>query len=88
LKASKEMAYEKRILEIKSFVQLTQQCLKLIEECESLLLKKTVMEVVAGLVEVYITGIVVILSAIITISRHHCQFILFQHLINCYSSNL
>jgi VIT1/CCC1 family predicted Fe2+/Mn2+ transporter len=65
-KALKEMASEKLIIEHNGTVQLTQQGLKLSKEWESLLLKKEpILEVVAGLVDGSITGIVVILSAFI-----------------------
>jgi len=64
--ALKEMASEGLIVEHDSTVQLTKQGLKLSKEWESLLLKKEpILEVVAGLVDGSITGIVVILSAFI-----------------------
>jgi hypothetical protein len=65
-KALKEMASEGLIIENDDTVQLTQQGTKLGKEWESLLLKKEpILEVVAGLVDGSITGIVVILSAFI-----------------------
>ncbi len=68
-KALKEMASEGLIIEQAETVQLTNQGLKLGKEWESLLLKKEpILEIVAGLVDGSITGIVVILSAIIAAS--------------------
>ncbi len=65
-KALKEMASEGLITEQDDTVQLTEQGLKLGKEWESLLLKKDpILEIVAGLVDGSITGIVVILSAFI-----------------------
>jgi VIT1/CCC1 family predicted Fe2+/Mn2+ transporter len=65
-KALKEMIAEELIGENNDTVQLTKQGLKLSKEWESLLLKKEpILEVVAGLVDGSITGIVVILSAFI-----------------------
>ncbi len=65
-KALKEMASEDLIIEQGETVQLTNHGLRLGKEWESLLLKKEpILEVVAGLVDGSITGIVVILSAII-----------------------
>ncbi len=65
-KALKEMASEKLIVDTNGTVQLTEQGRKLGKEWESLLLKKEpILEVVAGLVDGSITGIVVILSAFI-----------------------
>ena len=65
-KALKEMASEGLIKEQDDTVQLTDQGLKLGKEWESLLLKKEpILEIVAGLVDGSITGIVVILSAVI-----------------------
>jgi len=65
-KALKEMASEGLIIENNGTVQLTKQGMKLGKEWESLLLKKEpILEVVAGLVDGSITGIVVILSAFI-----------------------
>jgi len=65
-KALKEMASEKLIVDNNGTVQLTEQGLKLGKEWKSLLLKKEpIMEIVAGLVDGSITGIVVILSAFI-----------------------
>jgi DNA-binding HxlR family transcriptional regulator len=62
----KEMATEGLIKENNDAVQLTKQGVKLSKEWESLLLKKEpILEVVAGLVDGSITGIVVILSAFI-----------------------
>src|SRR4030067_2361649 len=62
-KALKEMASEGLIKEQDDTVQLTDQGLKLGKEWESLLLKKEpILEIVAGLVDGSITGIVVILS--------------------------
>ena len=64
--ALKEMATEGLIKENNDSVQLTKQGVKLSKEWESLLLKKEpILEVVAGLVDGSITGIVVILSAFI-----------------------
>jgi len=65
-KALKEMASEKLIVDTNGTVQLSEQGRKLGKEWESLLLKKEpILEVVAGLVDGSITGIVVILSAFI-----------------------
>jgi DNA-binding PadR family transcriptional regulator len=65
-KALKEMASKGLIIEQDDTVQLTEQGLKLGKEWESLLLKKEpILEIVAGLVDGSITGIVVILSAFI-----------------------
>jgi DNA-binding PadR family transcriptional regulator len=65
-KALKEMSSEGLILENDDTVQLTAQGLKLGKEWESLLLKKEpILEIVAGLVDGSITGLVVILSAFI-----------------------
>ena len=65
-KALKEMASEELIIDNNGTVQLTEQGLKLGKEWKSLLLKKEpIMEIVAGLVDGSITGIVVILSAFI-----------------------
>ena len=65
-KALKEMAAEGLISEHDSAVQLTKQGKRMAKEWESLLLKKEpIMEIVAGLVDGSITGIVVILSAFI-----------------------
>jgi VIT1/CCC1 family predicted Fe2+/Mn2+ transporter len=65
-KALKEMAVEGLITEHDGDVQLTKQGRKMGKEWESLLLKKEpIMEIVAGLVDGSITGIVVILSAFI-----------------------
>ncbi|MGB9842566.1 MAG: hypothetical protein ACPLKZ_07645 [Candidatus Bathyarchaeales archaeon] len=65
-KALKEMKAEKLITEQEGSVQLTPQGVKLSKEWESLLLKKEpILEVVAGLVDGSITGLVVILSAFI-----------------------
>jgi len=64
--ALKEMASEGLIIEHDGEVQLTKQGKKMSKEWESLLLKKEpIMEIVAGLVDGSITGIVVILSAFI-----------------------
>ncbi|MEM2104338.1 MAG: hypothetical protein QW717_05550 [Candidatus Bathyarchaeia archaeon] len=64
--ALKEMASEGLIINGEADVQLTHQGLKLGREWESLLLKKDpIIEVVAGLVDGSITGLVVILSAIL-----------------------
>jgi DNA-binding HxlR family transcriptional regulator len=64
--ALKEMTAEGLIKENNDAVQLTKQGVKLSKEWESLLLKKEpILEVVAGLVDGSITGIVVILSAFI-----------------------
>lgn len=65
-KALKEMASEGLIIDNDGMVQLTEQGLKLGKEWESLLLKKEpIFEIVAGLVDGSITGLVVILSAFI-----------------------
>src|SRR4030067_781641 len=65
-KALKEMAAEGLITEQDDTVQLTAHGLKLGKEWESLLLKKEpILEIVAGLVDGSITGIVVILSSFI-----------------------
>jgi len=64
--ALKEMASEGLIAEHNGSVQLTKQGKRMGKEWESLLLKKEpIMEIVAGLVDGSITGIVVILSAFI-----------------------
>ena len=64
--ALNEMMAEGLIKENNDSVQLTKQGVKLSKEWESLLLKKEpILEVVAGLVDGSITGIVVILSAFI-----------------------
>jgi hypothetical protein len=65
-KTLKEMTAEGLIIDNDDTVQLTKQGLKLGKEWESLLLKKEpILEIVAGLVDGSITGIVVILSAFI-----------------------
>ncbi len=65
-KALREMASEGLIINGEDTVQLTPQGLKLGKEWESLLLKKDpIIEVVAGLVDGSITGLVVVLSAFI-----------------------
>jgi len=65
-KALKEMAAEGLIIDTDDTVQLTEQGLKLSKEWENLLLKKEpILEIVAGLVDGSITGLVVILSAFI-----------------------
>jgi hypothetical protein len=65
-KALKEMASEGLILEHDNTVQLTSQGKRMGKEWESLLLKKEpIMEIVAGLVDGSITGLVVIISAFI-----------------------
>jgi VIT1/CCC1 family predicted Fe2+/Mn2+ transporter len=65
-KALTEMAAEGLIVEYDDSVQLTEHGLKLGKEWESLLLKKEpILEIVAGLADGSITGIVVILSAFI-----------------------
>lgn len=65
-KALKEMTLEGLILDNDGLVQLTEQGAKLGKEWQSLLLKKEpILEVVAGLVDGSITGLVVILSAFI-----------------------
>ncbi|MEM2081714.1 MAG: hypothetical protein QXP44_03575 [Candidatus Bathyarchaeia archaeon] len=65
-KALKEMEAEKLITEQEGGVQLTPQGVRLSKEWESLLLKKEpILEVVAGLVDGSITGLVVILSTFI-----------------------
>jgi DNA-binding PadR family transcriptional regulator len=64
--ALKEMASEGLIAEHDSTVQLTEQGKRMGKEWESLLLKKEpIMEIVAGLVDGSITGLVVIISAFI-----------------------
>ena len=64
-KALKEMGSEGLIFEEGNSVRLTAQGLKLSREWESLLLKKDpIIEVVAGLVDGSITGLVVVLSAL------------------------
>jgi VIT1/CCC1 family predicted Fe2+/Mn2+ transporter len=64
--ALKEMSSEGLIAEHNGSVQLTKQGKRMGKEWESLLLKKEpIMEIVAGLVDGSITGIVVILSAFI-----------------------
>jgi DNA-binding PadR family transcriptional regulator len=66
--ALKEMVSEGLIVEHNSSVQLTQQGKKMGKEWESLLLKKEpIMEIVAGLVDGSITGLVVIISAFIAV---------------------
>jgi hypothetical protein len=66
-KALKEMTAEGLIIDNGDTVQLTEQGLKLGKEWQSLLLKKEpILEVVAGLVDGSITGLVVILSAFIS----------------------
>jgi len=68
-KALKEMASEGLIADRNGEVQLTKQGKRMAKEWESLLLKKEpIMEIVAGLVDGSITGIVVILSAFIAAS--------------------
>jgi hypothetical protein len=65
-KTLKEMTSEGLIIDNDDTVQLTEQGLRLGKEWESLLLKKEpILEIVAGLVDGSITGIVVILSAFI-----------------------
>jgi VIT1/CCC1 family predicted Fe2+/Mn2+ transporter len=65
-KTLQEMTSEGLITENDETVQLTSQGLKLGKEWESLLLKKEpILEIVAGLVDGSITGIVVILSAFV-----------------------
>jgi hypothetical protein len=65
-KALKEMASEGLIIDNDGMVQLTEQGLKLSKEWENLLLKKEpILEIVAGLVDGSITGLVVILSSFI-----------------------
>jgi DNA-binding PadR family transcriptional regulator len=65
-KTLKAMASEGLIIDYDDTVQLTEQGLKLGKEWESLLLKKEpILEVVAGLVDGSITGIVVILSTFV-----------------------
>jgi hypothetical protein len=65
-KTLKVMASEGLIVDYDDTVQLTAQGLKLGKEWESLLLKKEpILEVVAGLVDGSITGIVVILSTFV-----------------------
>ncbi len=71
-KALKEMASEELIVDNNGTVQLTEQGLKLGKEWKSLLLKKEpIMEIVAGLVDGSITGLVVILSAFIAALTTH-----------------
>ena len=65
-KALKEMSSEGLITEHNGDVQLNKQGKRMAKEWESLLLKKEpIMEIVAGLVDGSITGIVVILSAFV-----------------------
>ncbi len=65
-KALKEMGSEGLITEHDGALQLTKQGKRMAKEWESLLLKKEpIMEIVAGLVDGSITGIVVILSAFV-----------------------
>jgi hypothetical protein len=65
-KTLKEMTSEGLIIDNDDTVRLTEQGLRLGKEWESLLLKKEpILEIVAGLVDGSITGIVVILSAFI-----------------------
>jgi VIT1/CCC1 family predicted Fe2+/Mn2+ transporter len=65
-RALKEMTSEGLIQESSDLVRLTEQGFKLGKEWENLLLKKEpILEVVAGLVDGSITGLVVILSAFI-----------------------
>jgi hypothetical protein len=67
-KTLKEMAAEGLIVEKADAVQLTEQGIKLGKEWQSLLLKKEpILEVVAGLVDGSVTGLVVILSTIISL---------------------
>ncbi len=67
-KALKEMTVEGLIVDLGDSVRLTDQGLKLGREWQSLLLKKEpILEVVAGLVDGSITGLVVILSTLISI---------------------
>jgi uncharacterized membrane protein YphA (DoxX/SURF4 family) len=67
-KSLKEMTVEGLIIDNVESVQLTDQGLKLGKEWQSLLLKKDpILEVVAGLVDGSITGLVVILSTFISI---------------------
>lgn len=74
-KALKEMAAEGLMIDNGPTVQLTEQGLKLGKEWKSLLLKKEpIMEVVAGLVDGSITGLVVILSAFISSLTNHGIF--------------
>ncbi len=66
-KALKEMVAGGLLIDSGDAVQLTEQGLKLGKEWQSLLLKKEpILEVVAGLVDGSITGLVVILSAFIS----------------------
>ena len=65
-KTLKEMSVERLIIDANNEVQLTEQGIRLGKEWESPLLKKEpILEVVAGLVDGSITGLVVILSAFI-----------------------
>ena len=67
-KTLKEMTAEGLIIEKADAVQLTEQGIKLGKEWQSLLLKKEpILEVVAGLVDGSITGLVVILSTVISL---------------------
>jgi len=71
-KAVKEMASEELIIDNNGTVQLTEQGLKLGKEWKSLLLKKEpIMEIVAGLVDGSVTGLVVILSAFVAALTTH-----------------
>lgn len=64
----KEMTAEGLLVDLGDRVQLTEQGLKLGKEWQSLLLKKDpILEVVAGLVDGSITGLVVIISTFISI---------------------
>jgi len=64
--ALKDMTSEGLVLSHDSMVQLTEQGIRLGREWQSLLLKKEpILEVVAGLTDGSITGLVVILSAVI-----------------------
>lgn len=66
-KGLKEMTVEGLIVDLGDSVRLTDQGLKLGREWQSLLLKKEpILEVVAGLVDGSITGLVVILSTLIS----------------------
>ncbi len=65
-KALQEMSAEKLVIFENDYVRLSEQGLRLGKEWESLLLKKDpILEVVAGMVDGSITGLVVVLSAFI-----------------------
>ncbi len=74
-KALKEMSVEGLIIDNDGTVQLTEQGLRLSKEWQSLLLKKEpILEVVAGLVDGSTTGLVVVLSAAISLLTGNAAF--------------